>query len=242
VSYPQPDETRSFAFGAPDGELFGTATVWDGGSCSNFGASVRAEGTDPGEEWRLAGDGFELTFAPVGEVAELELADAGITARYQLAHVHGTIVVDGEERVVDCPGERIRRVGALDGKRYQSLRAVSAWFGEEDGLAVLAARPRRARGHDSDLLAGTLVEKGVPVPVTEPRLSSTYTADGITARVGLELWFGEDADAEQYARRAAGEAIARAAVCEDPRLRSELIRWRMRGREGIGVYDLLRAR
>jgi hypothetical protein len=151
------------------------------------------------------------------------------------------MMVDGEERIVDCAGERSRRLGTLDGKRFQSLRAVSAWFGDEVGLAVLAARPRRARGHDSELLAGTMFEAGVPVPVTEPRLSTTYTADGVPARVGLELWFGEE-EGEQYARRAAGEAIGRAAGCEDPSLRSEVVRWRMRGREGIGVYDLLRAR
>ena len=79
------------------------------------------------------------------------------------------------------------------------------------------------------------------MPVTEPRLSSTYTADGVPARVGLELWLGEE-EGEQYPRRAAGEAIGRAAVSDDPPLRSELVRWRMRGREGLGVYDLLRAR
>ena len=240
MSKRQPAETRSFAFGEPDGALFGTAPVWDGGSCSSLGAPLRVEGADLDDEWLIAGQGFELAFAPLGEVAELELAEAGISAVYQLSHVHGTMVVAGEERVVDCAGERSRRLGALDGKRFQSLRAVSAWFGDEDGLAVLAARPRRARGHDTELLAGTLVEGGVPVRVTEPRLSSTYTADGVPARVGLELWFGDE-EADQYARRAAGEAIGRPAVCDDPPLRSELLRWRMRGREGIGVYDLLNA-
>jgi len=240
VSFRQPVETRSFAFGAPGGELFGTATVWDGGSCSSLGTPLRAEGSAPEEEWRLAGDLVELTFAPVGEVAELELADAGIAVLHQLAHVRGTIAVDGEEQVVDCTGERSRRLGTLDGKRFAALRTVSAWFGDADGLAVLAVRPRRARGHDSELVDGVLLEGGLPVRVTDPRLSSTYTADGVPKRVGLELWLGE-ADSDQYARRAAGEAIGRPAVCGDPPLRSELLRWRMQGREGIGVYDLLRA-
>jgi hypothetical protein len=130
-------------------------------------------------------------------------------------------------------------LGRLDGKRFESLRVVSAWFGGENGLAVLAARPRRARGHDGELLAAVMVEGGVPVPVTDPRLSTTYSADGVPARVGLELWFGEGDD--EHARRAAGEAIGRSAVCNELSLRSELLRCRMRGREGIGVYDLVRA-
>lgn len=242
MSYRLPAETRSFAFGEPDGDLFGTASVWDGGFCSSFGMPTAVEGSDPAEEWRLAGESFELTFAPASEVADLELADAGTAARYQLARVRGTMIVDGAERVLDCAGERATRTGALDVKRFESFRAVSAWFGEADGLALLAARPRRARGHDTELLAGVLFEAGVPVPVSEPRLSSTYTADGVPARVGLELWLGEEDDADQYARRAAGEAIGQAAVCGDPPLRSELLRWRMQGREGVGVYELLRAR
>jgi len=236
-----PAQTRSFAFGEPDGPLIGTTTVWDGGFCSSFGAPGRVEGTEPDEEWRLAGDGFELTFEPVGEVAELELADAGIRSLHQLAHVRGTMATDDGEREVDCPGQRSLRLGTLDAKRFAGLRAVSAWFDGETGLAVIAARPRKARGHDTEILAGVLLEGGVPVPVTEPRLSSTYTADGTPARVGLELWFGED-EAEQFARRAAGESIGRPAVCGDPLAASELIGWRMRGRKGIGVYELLRTR
>ena len=237
----QPAETRSFAFGDPGGGQLGTATVWDGGSCSSFGTPTRVEGSHSDEDWRLAGAGFELIFAPVGEVAELELGAAGIRSLHQLARVHGTVVVDGEEQAVDCAGQRTRRLGVLDPKRFDALRAVSAWFSGEDGLAVLAARPRRAKGHDSELLDGVLLEGGVALRVAEPRLSSTYTTDGVPARVGLELWFGEE-DADQYARRAAGEAIEPPTVCGQLPLLSELLRWRMRGREGIGVYDLLRAR
>jgi hypothetical protein len=241
VSY-QPAETWSFAFAQPDGELFATATVWDGGSCSTFGTPLRAEGAGPAEEWRLTGDGVALTFAPVGEPAELELADAGITTLYQLARVQGTLSLDGGEREVDCPGQRTRRLGILDPKRFAALRAVSGWFGDADGVAVLAARPRKARGHDSELLDAVLLDDGVPVHVSEPRLSSTYTAAGVPARVGLELWLGEEDDADQYARRAAAEAIGRAAACPDPQLRAELLRWRMQGRVGVGVYELLETR
>lgn len=241
MNYRQPPEVRSFAFGEPHGEVMGTATVWDGGFCSSFGAPVRVEGSELNEAWRLAGDGFDLTFAPVGEVAELELEQAGIRSLFQLAHVHGTMALAGDEQVVDVIGQRSRRWGALDAKRFDALRVISAWFEGGDGIALLAARPRRARGHDSEVLDGMLLEGGVPIHVAEPRLSSAYTADGVPTRAGLELWFGDE-DADQYARRAAAEALGRRAVCDDPPLRSELLRWRMRGREGTGVYDLMRAR
>jgi hypothetical protein len=240
VSGRSPAEIRSFAFGAPEGDIAGSASVWDGGFCSSFGGPFRVEGSDPDEEWRLTGDGVALTFSPVGEVAELELAEAGISAQHQLAHVRGIVVLDGGERELDCPGQRSVRLGALDGKRFTALRAVSAWFGGEEGLAVLAARPRRARGHDTEVLDAVLLESGVAVRVTEPRLSSTYGADGAPARVGLELWLGDD-ESDQYPRRAAAEAKGPSLVC-DPSLRSELLRWHMRGRQGIGVYDLLEAR
>lgn len=240
MNFRQPVEIRSFAFGEPDVDLAGTMSVWDGGFASSFGPPGRVEGSGSEEEWILAGAGFELTFAPASAVAELELGDAGIRSLHQLAHVRGTVVVGGVEQAVDCPGRRCLRLGALDGKRFDSLRAVSAWFGAEDGLAVLAVRPRRARGHDSELLAGVLFQAGDPVPVGESRLSSAYDADGVPTRVGLELWLGDDED--EYATRAAGEATGVAAVSEDPPLRVELLRTRMRGREGVGVYELLRAR
>ena len=241
MTFRQPVDIRSFAFGEPNGDLAGTVSVWDGGFASSFGdAPPRVEGPDPEEEWFLAGAGFELTFAPTSKVAELELGDGALTSQDQLAHVHGTVVVGGGEHPVDCPGLRSRRVGGLDGKRFDSRRAVSAWFGTEDGLAVLAARPRRARGHDNELLAAALFEGGHAVPVADPRLSTAYDAGGIPTRVGLELWMSDDEG--EHARRAAGEATPLAAVSDDPPLRAGLLTIRMSGREGIGVYELLRAR
>ncbi len=128
MSYRQAAETRSFAYGEPGGELIGTATVCEGGSCASFPGPVRVDGHDVDEEWRLTGHGVELTFAPVGEVAELDLAGAGITSLHQLAHVHGTIALDGSKREVDCAGQRSRRLGSLDGKRFGALRAVTAFL------------------------------------------------------------------------------------------------------------------
>ena len=238
-----PADIRGFAFGDPTGEIAGTAAIWEGGSCSDSsGGELRLDGSGPGEPWRLQGDGLDLTFAPAGESVELELAEAGLALAYQLARVTGHLVRDGEELAVDCAGQRSHRWGAPDGRRFQALRVVSACFAADTGLVVLAARPRKARGHESDLMAGVLVEGGVPVDIFEPRLSSTYTTDGVPRRVGLELWIGDedDEEAENYTRRAAAAAIGPWLPCgEGGRL--ELLHWRMRGQEGVGVYELVQA-
>ena len=238
-----PAAIRGLAFGDPAGNVAGTASAWDGGSCSSLGGEVRVEGSDPDEPWRLEGDGLDLTFAPVGPPAELRLDDAGVSLSYQLARVTGHVVREGDELAIDCGGERTYRLGAPDGKRFSALRVVSGWFGTDAGLIVLAARPRKARGHESDLMAGVLVEGETAMPISDPRLSSTYTAAGVPRRVGLELWIGEDddEDAEQYARRAAAQAAGPWLAC-DMGGASELLRWRMRGRAGVGVYELIEAR
>lgn len=251
-------EIRSLGFGDPESAVAGVASVWDGGSCSTLGTALRVEGSGSEQEWRLLGEGVELSFAPAGVAAELELAEAEISVSFQLAHVRGTIVraggnpvvaqAEGEraiasaegERAVDCIGLRSVRCGAPDGKRISALRVVCGWFHSEEALALLAARPRRARGHETDLVAGVLLEEGSATAIADPRLSSTYTAAGVPTRVGLELWLHEDEEAEQYPRRAAAQAFGASMTCPDS-TRAELLRWRMRGRHGFGTYELVRA-
>ena len=243
MSSPLPADIRGFAFGDPTREIAGTAATWEGGSCSSLGGGeLRVVGSGPGEPWRLHGDGLDLTFTPAGESVELELAEVGLSFAYQLARVTGQLVRDGDELAVDCAGQRSHRWGAPDGKRFRALRVVSACFAADTGLIVLAARPRKARGHESDLMAGVLVEGGVPVDIFEPRLSSTYNAEGVPRRVGLELWIGDDDDeeAEHYTRRAAASAIGPWLPCGEA-TRSELLHWHMRGQEGVGVYELVEA-
>ena len=76
-----------------------------------------------------------------------------------------------------------------------------------------------------------------PVPVAEPRLSTTYDGEGHQRRAGLELWV---ADEDQLPRRVGGRALCGTTLdLGRLRLDSSFFAWRMEGREGVGRYDVL---
>jgi hypothetical protein len=216
---PGPDENGFMAVGA--GERSGSS-----------GATLRAGDGDA--EWLLEGDGVQLTASPMSAAVA-----TGIGSGFdQLCRVHGRANVGGAEREIDCIG---RRGGHGDGvklEKFDSVRDVSAWFAPEDGLALVALRPRRSRGQDSDLLEVAVLDPEATSPVEEPRLSTTYTDSGQPLRAGFELWFaGEDEDS-QYPRRAAGEAAGLGARsrCGGFSVVAQPFRWHSRGRDGAGVY------
>ncbi len=218
---------------------------------------------DPSDEsgiWRLSAAGLELRSVPQGEPAAVP---GGFD---QLTRVQGTLGGLGAERAVDCLGTRRAREGiALE--RFESVRDVAAWFEPDQGLAVLAARPRGASSHAEDLVSASACEEGRSVPIGDPRVSTTYQTDGLPARASFELWPeqapeyearapeyetrapGDEAQAaedrpEPRPRRAAGEAIGARASCQALGLDVDatLFRWHSRGREGAGVYVLARPR
>ena len=231
---------RTVSFGDADAGVWGA--VADGELrflALGAGSSTRAElesltleYSDEQGDWQLRGDGLELTIEP-------ELALAGGPVEFdQRCRVRGGFTLDGHEQAVDCRGIRSSRDGRTDLRRCEAIRSVSGWFGAEDGVALLALRPRAPQGHDEDSVSATLFEHGGPVPVTEPRLSTTYAADGRPLRVSLELWLGEEPD--DYPRRAAAEALGTPASCahHGVEAQAELLRWHSRGMEGSGVYLL----
>ncbi len=221
--------------------------------------AAELDGGEEAREWKVAGDGCELIVAPDGEAAPTGLVDPALAGFDQFCRVRGRFrAADGTDREVDCAGRRGSRAGPFEPKRFESVRDVSAWFGERDGLALVAARPRKAAGHGGDLVTAAIFAPAGNTQVADPRLSTTYSAGGRPARVGLELWIDDDegADAptgEQFPRRAAGEVIgsgarshagaaASAADRHKPQLLvdAELLRCHSRGREGAGVYLLAR--
>jgi hypothetical protein len=125
-------------------------------------------------------------------------------------------------------------------------RTLSAWIDDGLGLTLTAVRPAKSDGHGRETVSATILERdehgarteGVrPVAVADPRLSTTYDADGRQRHAGLELWVDED----DYPRRAAGEVVC-GTTLDLGRLRLDcaFFRWRMDGREGVGRYDVLR--
>jgi hypothetical protein len=201
----------------PDGEL-GDASLSDDGST-------------------ISGAGIELTLTPHGEASETEDGSS-----QQLCRVHGRIVRDGAEHELDCLGRRGASPEPALGD-LQAVRELSAWFEPEDGVYLSSSRPRKAKGHDSDVVAATLFDEGHPLAVEEPRVSTTYDVRGLPARVTLELWLGGDDEEEQYPRRLAAEALGAPVTRElggGPTLEVTPMRWHFRGRDGAGVYLLVR--
>ncbi len=238
---------RTVAFGDVGGRLWGAA-VQSGHAGAVFGsADAAAAAPEPrwtveDRAWRLSGDGFELHFEPRGEAPAPPNGGGGtappeVSGVQELCRVHGWISLDGTEHAVDCGGTRTE-VDGIGPDAIGSARVVSGWFGDDEAITVIALRSRRAADHEADLMAATLFDPEGWVAVSDPRLSTTYTAAGDPARTSLELWVSEAEN--EFPRRAAGEAAGGAASVDAGGLavRVAPLRCHSRGLEGAGVYVL----
>jgi hypothetical protein len=249
---------RTLAFGEVELGLWGSA--WDLGDGAPGFTVLGGHGTaavidqpaliELGDEergtWWLSGRDVELESLPEGE-------PASVTDGFdQLTRVRGRLRTAGQDHEVDLLGSRAARDG-VDLSRFESIRDVSAWFGPDLGLSVVSARPRGATGHGDDLITASLFEHGQSATIDDPRLSTTYRADGVPARAGVELWLepgesdranGGEEQPEPRPRRAAGEAVGPIASRSDEHLdvHAALFRWHAQGRDGEGVYVLARVR
>jgi hypothetical protein len=201
--------------------------------------------SSPEGEWRINGEGLELTVAVEGAWSAHPTRDFD-----QLVTVRGRLQGD-QVREVDCRGCRSERADTVEPGRFQLVRDACAWFGPGDGFALVAVRPRRASGHGDERVSATVFTAGHALSVAEPRLSTAYTEEGQPLRATLELWLHDDDDsaepgqeAVQYPRRAAGMATGPAATHEFANLALGVqpFRWRAEGRDGAGIYLLARAR
>ncbi len=223
------------AWGSPRGAL-GIGQLQSGSVTT--GKDTSFEGADASQGWRLTGEAGELSIAPLSDPVSSGLAGAFD----QLCEVQGNLD-PGAEHTFRGLGIRTARTG-VDPAALQSLRQTCVWFAADDGLALTALRPAAAHGHDRDVLAGSVLEPSGGMTVADPRLSTTYAADGVPARAGLELWIETEDDAADYSRRAAGESIgAQITLSADGfDLRAYAMRWLSRGRDGIGAYVLAQPR
>jgi hypothetical protein len=232
---------RIVSFAALDGSVWGAAldagrpAVAFGTPDAAGGAAdaVRFEQRDG--EWELSGDDWHLLVSPRYEPA----AGYPRAGDDELCQVRGRLVVGGTEVEVDSPA--IRNAGAdVDLGQLDSIRGVWGWFEDDQAISLVAARPRGTAGQEGDWVAARLFDTEGLIVVDEPRLSTTYTADGLPSRATLELWVGDGE--EQYPRRAAGEALGPgAAVSSDAlHLQATPLRCHTRGLDGPGVYLLAR--
>jgi hypothetical protein len=193
-------------------------------------------GISAGEPWSVTADGLELIAASQGGTADL----AAFDGFDQLCEVTGTVRLGAVEHPIAALGRRGLRAG-IDLSRLDSLRDLGAWFAADDGLTLTAARPRGAKGHDSDVIAASVFSEDGAKPVAEPRLSSTYSSDGRLLHTGLELWLDAEND-QQYPRRAVADAVGEGIQADGDGVTVTVwpLKWRTRGEEGAGVYVLAR--
>jgi hypothetical protein len=210
-------------------------------------AGLRTSVEEPLATWTLGferdGAGFDLRFearaAPAVLAADSEVARLGGMEGYeQLCAVSGTVTVGGREHQVRCLGQRGHIWGTPDWKRIELARTLSAWLGADRAVMLAATRPARARGHGEEAVAGWLVDAGEPHAIDDARLSTTYDGALRQKRAGLELWMDEESE---FARRASGKVLCGTTLdLGDVRLDSSFFAWRMEGREGVGLYDVMR--
>ena len=251
---PTTSALRTVAFGDLERTAWGAAWIpgADGSALATLGAgdartvapSLRLTAGAEDGEWRLDGDVATLTVSPAGDPVAVHDADDHIEGFDQLCRVTGRFELDGAEHDIDSLGLRTSRSGSFDLGKLESVRAVSSWFEPDEGLAVMAFRPRKAKSHDGDVVTATVIGPDSSPAVEDPRLTTTYDAGGWPVRAGLELWLAGDGDQEHFPRRASGEAAgARAqSAAGELDLRAEPFRWHSRGRDGAGIYILARRR
>jgi hypothetical protein len=208
------------------------------------GRPLRLTVGDADGEWRLDGEHGALIVEPAGDAVAVSAGDDHVEGFDQLCRVRGRFELDGADRAVDSLGLWTSRSGSFDLGKLESVRAVSTWFEPDEGLALVAFRPRKAKAHDNDVITATVLGPEGSAPVEDPRLTTTYDAGGWPIRAGLELWLAAESEEEQYPRRASGEAAGGRAqsTAGDLDVRAEPFRWHSRGRDGAGIYLLARRR
>ncbi|MGI8921939.1 MAG: hypothetical protein ACR2HD_09790 [Solirubrobacteraceae bacterium] len=206
---------------------------------------VSARVVEPLARWTLAlshGEHrLELGFEALCDPAELDAtARGGMNGYEQVCRVTGRASVSGVDREIDCLGQRGHEWGSMSYTEIALTRSVAAWFAEDLAAGVSALRPAGAEHHDAETLSAWLLDAqaGTPRPVHEPRLSTTYDAECLQRRAGLELWVGEE---DEFPRRAAGQALCGTSLpLGGARLDVAFMAWTMEGHGGAGPYTLLR--
>jgi hypothetical protein len=250
-----PPALRTLAFGDLEGTVWGAGWFSDAadGALVILGAGETPPavvagqppaGQDLDGDWRLDGPN-PLVVAAAAEAVALQVPQDQLEGYSQLCRVTGRLGLGAGDREVDCLGVRTWFPGPVDMERYESIRAVSTWFEPDEAIALTAFRPRKAKSHDGDLIAAAVIGPESSTAVEDPRLSTTYEAEGWPLRAGLELWLpSPEASEQQYPRRASGEAAGTRAHAQIAtlELRVEPFHWHSRGRDGAGMYILARRR
>ena len=115
---------------------------------------------EAGGEWRLEGDGVALDRVARGR-ARRRAARRGRHRRLGPAVPRHRPVRRPSTRSIRL-GLRSSWSGTFELAKFESIRAVSVWFEPDEGFALTAFRPRKAKAHDADLVAAAVIAPEAP--------------------------------------------------------------------------------
>ena len=208
-------------------------------------AGIDFETVESLRAWRLSFAGqdgsLDLELEASGEACALDERDpvaraGGMLGFEQPLHVRGAARLGGERIAIDGLGQRGRSWGDPDWSKIHRTRTVSAWFGDE-AISLAAIAQERDGGHGGEAVSATLMGLDGCTRVADPRLSTTFDAEGRQQRATLELWVGD----EGPPRRAAGDVLCGTTLdLGRLRLDTAFLEWRCETGTGVGRYDVLR--
>jgi len=120
-------------------------------------------------------------------------------------------------------------------------RSIGIVFSDGGLLALTSSMPAGGRAHGDEQVAAVLCDPdGAPLQLEETLLSTEYGEDGVQRRATLELWLDPE---EGRPIRGGGTLISAVEVeMEGLQTRIAFFRWSVEGREGLGHYEIARAR
>jgi hypothetical protein len=119
-------------------------------------------------------------------------------------------------------------------------RSVGIVFADGGLLSLSGTAPTQGGHGDEPLLAVLCDPDAAPVAFQEALLSTEYGDDGVQRRATLELW--QDAEAGAPIRGGGTLISAVEAEVDGLQTRIAFFRWSVEGREGLGHYEIARAR
>jgi hypothetical protein len=210
--------------------------VFADGRQSTVGVARVHRDDEQASRWALGVDGaYEVELQAIGAPVTF-----GGGRREWICRVAGSAQLAG--KAVQLSG--FGRVALADSSLGDAALRRAIWmvFGEELVFVLAAERPHRASGHGQELL-NAFVLRGAELeatPISDPRLSSTYAADGRLLRAGLELWT-DDAH-EGRSLRIGAETLAAGELTPQAGLTTSVafLVCHHRGSEGFGCYEITR--
>jgi hypothetical protein len=120
-------------------------------------------------------------------------------------------------------------------------RSIGIVFADGGLLTLSGSAPAGGGAHGEEPLLAVLCDPdAAPVAFEEALLSTEYGEDGVQRRATLELWL----DLEDGRPLRGGGTLISSIAAETDGLETRIafFRWALEGREGLGHYEIARAR